>query len=368
LPDALRTGVARRAKPLSTALATTLALSLAAVFALPTTGAVAKAAPTGSGQIVESMQLRGSNGYRFTVLDVSGRGITVTAERAISRRGGMVAEYALPRSRPPSPDLDFRLGDEGRFDVHFVATRTKEGRPPPKGCTGEPGAVERGFFVGSIHFRGKRGFTQVDARRAPGIITRSGTQHCPEGGGKDGASRGSEVDTLGLGEPGGKVSRQQEEAEAATLRLIAGDPSGTPRFEAIDFKGPAGFPESSSLSFLASDSSKEGDLTVTRAAVVLVASPASFSIPDPERPRDAATVEPPAPFSGSASFALVAPTKGEFSGDLAVELPGLGRLPLTGAGIDAGICQGRACTKTLPPALRPPRTSVSGVAVSESSR
>jgi hypothetical protein len=349
LPDVLRTGITRRAKPVAAALA----LSLAAVVALPPSGAVAKAAPRGSGRIVESLQLRGSHGYRFSVLGVTGRGITVTAERAVSQRGATVVEYALPKSHRPSPDLNFRLGDEGRFDVHFVPDRISEGRQSPKGCTGEPETVERGFFVGSIDFRGKRGFTRVDARRAPGTVTYGGTQHCPKGSGKSGAK----VDTLGLGEPGGKASRQQEEAEAVTLRLIAGDPSGTPRFEAIDFEGSAGFPESSSLTFLASDFRKEGDLEVTRVAAVLVAPPVSFSVPDPERPRAAATVRPPAPFSGSASFALVAPTEGEFSGNLAVELPGLGRVPLTGAGIDAGICQGRACTKTLPPALHPPRVA-----------
>jgi hypothetical protein len=334
LPEALSAGAARRFLLFLAAAAVSL-VSLA----LPTAPTAKAARAKGAAQIVESMQLRGSHGYRLTVLDVTGGGITVTAERAVSHRGAMVAEYALPRSRQPGPDLDFRLGDEGRIAVHFVADRISEGRLPPEGCTGEPTTVERGFFVGSIHFDGKRGFTRVDARRAPGIITRRGTRHCPKGSGTNGGKSGANVNTLGFGEPGGKSSRQLEENEAATLRLIAGKPSGTPRFEAIDFEGTAGFPDSSSLTFLASDYRKEGGLTVTRAAVVFAASPAGFSIPDPERPRVAATVE--------------------LSGDLAVELPGLGRLPLTGAGIDAGICQGRACTKTLPPALQPTRPNFS---------
>jgi hypothetical protein len=76
----------------------------------------------------------------------------------------------------------------------------------------------------------------------------------------------------------------------------------------------------------------------------------------PSGPLTAATVEPPAPFTGSAAFALTSPTSDTYSGDLAVELPGVGAVPLTGPAIAAGLCRDYHCTKTLPRALRPQKS------------
>jgi hypothetical protein len=78
-----------------------------------------------------------------------------------------------------------------------------------------------------------------------------------------------------------------------------------------------------------------------------------FVSPEPKEPLAAAEVSPSAPFSGSASFALTSPRQAEWSGDLAVDLPGYGRVALTGPKIRAGLCETKACTPTLPKSLRP---------------
>ena len=67
----------------------------------------------------------------------------------------------------------------------------------------------------------------------------------------------------------------------------------------------------------------------------------------------AATVEPPAPFVGSAAFSQSSGLPAAWSGSLAVELPGGGIVPLTGPDFGAALCRGagepaqRPCTDLL---------------------
>ena len=89
----------------------------------------------------------------------------------------------------------------------------------------------------------------------------------------------------------------------------------------------------------------------------------TFRVPDLAAPPTEATVTPAAPFSGSATFHLDDPRSASWTGDLAVELPGLGKVPLTGEGIDAGLCKGTSCTKTLPKKLQPILEAPNGTAV-----
>lgn len=74
----------------------------------------------------------------------------------------------------------------------------------------------------------------------------------------------------------------------------------------------------------------------------------AFQVPNLAEPLTEATVSPSAPFSGSATFHLDGPKTASWTGDLAVELPGAGEVPLSGEGISAGLCHGPShCTKTL---------------------
>jgi hypothetical protein len=106
------------------------------------------------------------------------------------------------------------------------------------------------------------------------------------------------------------------------------------------------------VAYSASSTYREGSILTVKTALDLGAESSTFVSPDPTHPLSAATVEPPAPFSGSASFSLTSPTTDELTGDLAAELPGLGKVPLT-RGLEAGLCKSGKCTKTLPAALRP---------------
>jgi hypothetical protein len=158
--------------------------------------------------------------------------------------------------------------------------------------------------------------------------------------------------------PGHRSARQpkaEREREESGFRLVAGDSDGKVLLQASREETPKEL-ELSPTSFDASVSGeKVGDFLVSHIAIVLdfhsIAS--TFQVPNLAEPLAEATLQPPAPFSGSATFHLVDQKTATWTGDLAVEMPGLGELPLTGDGIDAGLCKGRShCTKTLPDELQ----------------
>ena len=72
-----------------------------------------------------------------------------------------------------------------------------------------------------------------------------------------------------------------------------------------------------------------------------------FSLTAPDGTPTEATVKPPAPFSGTATFKLESPTTASWTGDLSVELPTLGTVDLAEPGFQAGACAAQ-CTKTFP--------------------
>jgi hypothetical protein len=287
------------------------------------------------GYSTEQIQLRATNGYRLS-LSVVNRRAGVTFERTTGHGDAQFVDYRVRRRMPPGPDLHFRLGAKGEFDLRFVPRKTKEEEYPR--CKGGPEIVERGRFVGTIRFRGRRGFTEVDAHKTNGIVSRTPPQTCRR-------HKAAGVETLGISE--GEASAVPE----GTLELIAGTGGSGPHFNAFRFDKP-GFPEPLFQSFDASIYRREPGLTVTSLATVH-GTAGDFVSPEPSEPLSAATVSPPAPFSGSAAFEMASARQAEWSGDLAVEIPGYGRVPLTGPKIAAGLCETKACTPTLPKSLRP---------------
>jgi hypothetical protein len=68
-----------------------------------------------------------------------------------------------------------------------------------------------------------------------------------------------------------------------------------------------------------------------------------FLVPNRKRPSSEGVLEPPAPFSGSATFRRH-PTKAPtWTGDLKIDLPGFGPVRLAGPGTHASMCDGIAC-------------------------
>jgi hypothetical protein len=100
---------------------------------------------------------------------------------------------------------------------------------------------------------------------------------------------------------------------------------------------------------------KAGAFEVSRSAFLFRFSSSAtttFQVPNLAEPLAEAIIEPAAPFSGAATFHLDDAKTASWTGDLAVDLPGLAKMPLTGPKITAGLCHGSHCTKTLPEPLQ----------------
>ncbi len=291
-------------------------------------------------QRLEAIQhLRAAYGFSFTLVS-SGKKVWGGVDKRIGGEGFEDVTYTGEREGPGESGFHLDLGREGRIDLHFVAHKVTEERLSQY-CKGKASVTEFGDFVGALHLHGLRGFTRIDRGSVPGTIYRGGRQVCRR-------RKEPGVDGVGIGVKG------KGYVPTGTGVIAASTTAADPTFFAFARTIKFGTETIDQTNFSSAITEAEGDASVTRSSSVAEEAEAGLRQPAAGDPLDTTTVEPPAPFSGSASFELLAPRKAEWSGDLAVELPGLGTVPLTGPGIEAGFCRDGKCTKTLPKRLHLP--------------
>jgi hypothetical protein len=298
----------------------TILLSLAAIATLA--GAVAPAA--GATRTVkvpaatyESASLKGSNGFKIELL--LGPGFTdVVGTKRLGNNAFETTSYSLRSGKiVKGGALDVRVGNYAKFQGRFVSKSTEK---QPSGCKGGLAVLEKGFFVGSFRFRGTGGFTRADARRAPGMITRQPADVCRE---PSPPKSGREQ----------KSGSTKEEATEVNLR--ATNRSGDVTFAAQQTVEPLVEDSATEPVFTASATRHAGRVTISSLVFSFFgAKPSAFEFPEP---RTEATVTPPAPFSGTATYVSEGPKKSSWTGDLSVEPPGFGRVPLAGKKFTATI-------------------------------
>jgi len=147
-------------------------------------------------------------------------------------------------------------------------------------------------------------------------------------------------------------AKRRKKRERGEFHLVAGDERASVLFQARREEPPKGL-HGPSMTFSESvNGRKAGNFSVGYSAFFFFEGDAATVFQAPNLAE--ATIAPPAPFSGSATFHLEDPKTATWTGDLRVELPGIGKVPLTGEGIGAGLCNGPSnCTKTLPRDLQP---------------
>lgn len=279
------------------------------------------------------VRFSGTNGYRFFAIALGppegGRASVVISAL---HQGGYAADYESRHGR---------LGRDGSIELHLhgvgyirLEFEPKERRPVqrPEGCRGRKPIELVGLFRGTIELHGRRGFSEASASVARGSLLREFRQVCPKGD-RALAHRGRRT---GAGVPrfDTKTLDAQERANGAKLRFsvldIGSEITGT---------GPA---------FSASETIRsDGFDFVGRAEVVPKDEPETFAIPDLKAAADA-TAAPPDPFTGSAAFHLESPTESTWTGDLAVDLPGIGPVALAGPGFASALCVDQRCSGSLP--------------------
>lgn len=204
--------------------------------------------------------------------------------------------------------IRFGLGKLGRIDVRFKSDESGERLRPPKSCKGREQVVRNGTFVGSIRFRGENGYTRLSSHRAHGTMAEPRSWKCPDASG----------------------GRPQNASGAPILA------AHTPHSRAV-FAAIGGSEQVPLRLFVAGTLERVGVLRIAR-SVLAEGTPASFeALGD----LSSATVTPPKPFSGTASFVRNIDGSTEWSGTLSIALPGAQSTALTGPAFKADLAKPR---------------------------
>ena len=269
--------------------------------------------------------LPASNGYRISVSATAANGKPVPNVSIFASRGLQhLVEYSTRGHLTRGGAVKAKLPGVGRIAVRFTPTKvTREA--VADNCKGRSSVIRHGVFRGTIEIHGEQGYTSVRRRSAPGKITQSFRQVCDQREFGQGGSRPLSEELLFAGARQGR-------------RTIGFSVSR------VDFGPKLGGPF---VSFSASSLMRHNGFNVW-ALVTVQGEARDLSTPDPAGVLEDATVEPPSPLQGSATFHLDTPTSSSWSGSLSAELPGVGPVALTGPGFWSVLCEGEACTETLP--------------------
>lgn len=115
--------------------------------------------------------VKATNGY---TISVEGVGTQVTM--AVKGRGA-TATYSV-RGRVSSRQLKGRFGNLGRIAMRFQARGKPRRIAPPEGCKGLKRSLSEGVFVGSIRFKGERGYTHLQKKRIRGSLSTGRRWRC----------------------------------------------------------------------------------------------------------------------------------------------------------------------------------------------
>jgi hypothetical protein len=263
-----------------------------------------------------ALSLKGSHGYRIYV-ERRGRQVFLLA-------GGTRSTVAyVPHSRAQkSNEIEARFPGVGRISVWFRPQGPSRSSQPPSfpGCKSGEIVKQRGYFVGTIRFRGERGYTTAYAKRARGAIETVGKEVCKRSAFDDSDSEpeSDRTEFSAYSKSGGR-----------TVAFSASSVSVSDQTLLTAFSGFIGERRRGMKIFRSTFVSGE------RAGIV----------PGDTRPFPlSATITPPAPFQGSAEFQRTPEGDSTWTGSLTVPLPGLGRVSLAGPDFTARLCQRSGCT------------------------
>lgn len=317
---------------LGTASIVALALAAAAVAPSATVAAKPEIHPA---RRITSITAKGTDGWQLQVTALVEAGKGGRGPIGFFTRGPHHEEvqYVGAKGRTTADGLIVgKAPGLGRTDVRFERTsETPVTFVPERGCKAEgKSATLKGVFRGRIEFHGEGGYTTVDRQSAPGEVQLVPRVVCPRAkhhsrpAPETTEEAGIEYLAAGRDEKGG--GSLSFEAFAMGLHLGADQPL---------------------TDFSATYTHKHGRLLILASTRVLAEQEGVLALTAPEGTPTEATVDPPAPFSGSAAFKLETPTTASWTGDLSVEVPTLGRVSLAEPGFWAGACAAH-CTKTFP--------------------
>jgi hypothetical protein len=255
------------------------------------------------------LTVHGTRGFQIVIKRIAGR-VELTASNRTA-----TAIYIVHGEKGPVDGIKATFPGLGKVSVRFHSSgRVQRG---PAFCRGRPWFTQHGMFSGMIRFEGERGFTRIALQNAPGFVHRRSRETCR--GGRDGRSGDFPFYSL---------------VESGRLR---GRTTFFTALKRVDESAIVG-----SAMYVASQRERRHGMTSIRVASVN-AYPDTFAIAGPSTQPESATITPPPPFSGTASFHASPGALAEWEGTLAVELPGAATVQLTGSQFRPVLCRSRRC-------------------------
>jgi hypothetical protein len=298
-----------------------------ALLALPASAVAKPGYVVDKGLRISVVSLPASGGYSVSVVGVNSRlvGITVSDFTFSKEATSTVSATYSVRGRVTDERIEGRFGSRGSVSVRFEPEGPPDTERFPSNCKGNPSTWQEGRFTGTIRFEGENGFARGRATTAKGFVIRSPRAVCKR-------RSGNRNRTASATPPGISLSAVSSRYPRAPWFSAFEEESSRPR---------APFPYEDA-EYNASTTEKRGGMTIYRSANA-TASRDTFEVAPLGGSPITATVEPPAPFSGTAIYEKKPGGEVSWSGDLAVELPGRGKAPLADSSYSAKLCRNLAC-------------------------
>lgn len=264
---------------------------------------LASCAATAAAEVTVEVELPASNGFSAKV-EASGEHVGLSVIDSKPSRGSGRYNVYVAKGEVDETAVEAQFGRLGQISLEFQPT-SEDRRPAGPGCPGEQYVDKEGFFVGEIQFRGEQGYTTIDAQRVKGTVAVKPPPKC----------RGGRLPRAAERDRGDVAALRALDRAGRTSLLALGGTSRTGRYEA---------------EFLAGSLEHSEAMTIGRYAFAATNQRDSFVF---DHEAGTATIRPPAPFRGSASFVRHGGPQrpGRWRGDLSVSLLGQGPLRLAGA-------------------------------------
>jgi hypothetical protein len=284
-------------------------IGVAALLALPILpgAAFAKGGKfvIGASQSVE-FRLKGSRGYSISVFG-NRETVTLTAKNRDSSAAYMTKGFVSPTR------VQAKFGRLGRVSVRFHSHGASRSVPlPPGNCRGEAETVESGTWAGRIEFEGEHAYTAAHAAHARGTVTNRPKQTC---------------------------SNQQEGGAPPDFQwtILSASSDARAIFSTAFLATSATHPSRDGSGFGAAllEAHSRG-MSIVR-SINVTAKTDAFALNEEGSQITSATIAPPPPFKGTATFQRTRGAEGSWIGTLTGDFPGRGEVTLAGPEFSAEI-------------------------------
>jgi hypothetical protein len=289
-----------------------VALVVVLALVLPTAAAANGTYVSHAGSFVTGIT-GGTNGFRLQLWETGRRHFKLVVKGHDSK-----TTYETEGGPVAAGRVSARLGARGGVDLRFVPVGRPRAIQPPSWCEGPPSHWQPGYLVGRLAFHGERGYTRARRHRLHAARDTWPPLRCHYASGPE-----YHPDK----EARARVGSWSFQHRALSFGAALFHRDARPRARRVEFR--------------ASDYDRSGPVTIDH-QVEVAAPEADVDFPDGPV-SETATVSPPAPFSGSATFTRTHESTFTWTGDLSVTFPGIGPFRLAGPRFGARLCTAEGC-------------------------